>query len=538
MHRLSIARSLRVALIVLTGALVIVAALGVSSLYHSRQRYEDVLVRDSARSTAAANGLAAEVARHPSDAGALRRAQANEVVLQGRLRAEVSAARARARSQSRHAIVLVVVTGALALLGVLSLITLLGRTMRRPLDELVEATHDLATGNLERRVKPAGPRELRVLGSSFNAMGADLAAAHELLEQERQRLEVTIESLGDGLVVTEGQELTIANVNPRAAELVPELKAGEGALAQGSPLPPLEQALEREVTVEHRGRTLAATAARLGIASEGVVWTLRDMSDRVRLERAKSEFVATASHELRSPLTSIKGFVELLERSPGNMSERQKEFVEIILRSTDRLVDLVNDLLDVASIEADRVEINKRPIDVGEAVREVIELMGPRIEEKRQQLGTYLAPTLPLAMADPGRVRQIVANLLTNAHLYTPEGGKIHVGVEADRAWVQLVVADNGVGMDEEERARLFERFYRGADGARTATGTGLGLSIVSRSSRCMTGRSTSSPSRGGEPPFGCCSRPQSRVRSPESRLTLCAAAGCSWSTTSQKSRG
>src|SRR5207245_208400 len=161
--------------------------------------------------------------------------------------------------------------------------------------------------------------------------------------------------------------------------------------------------------------------------------------ERARLERAKSEFVATASHELRSPLTSIKGFVELLARSSETMSERQREFVDIILRSTDRLVDLVNDLLDVARIEADRVEINRRPIDVGEAVKEVAELMGPRIEDKNQQLGVYVAGALPPAFADPSRVRQIVANLLTNAHLYTHDGGRIHVGVEADRAWIQIV---------------------------------------------------------------------------------------------------
>ena len=110
------------------------------------------------------------------------------------------------------------------------------------------------------------------------------------------------------------------------------------------------------------------------------------MSERARLERAKSEFVATASHELRSPLTSIKGFVELLERSPENMSERQREFVDIILKSTDRLVDLVNDLLDVARIEADHVEINRRPIDVGEVVHEVVELMEPRVVAKHQHL--------------------------------------------------------------------------------------------------------------------------------------------------------
>src|SRR5256885_4005392 len=105
--------------------------------------------------------------------------------------------------------------------------------------------------------------------------------------------------------------------------------------------------------------------------------------------------------------------------------------------------------------------------------------MGPRIREKHQQLGVYVAPTLPLAMADPGRVRQIVANLLTNAHLYTPEEGRIHVGVETDRASVQIVVADSGVGMTAQDTARVFERFYRGGDGRRPGPGTGLGLSIV-----------------------------------------------------------
>jgi CheY-like chemotaxis protein len=207
------------------------------------------------------------------------------------------------------------------------------------------------------------------------------------------------------------------------------------------------------------------------------VWTVRDISERARLERAKSEFVATASHELRSPLTSIKGFVELLERSSETMPERQREFVDIILKSTDRLVDLVNDLLDVARIDADHVEINRRPIDVGEAVEEVVELMGPRIGAKHQELSVYVAPTVPLALADAARVRQIVANLLTNAHLYTQEGGFIHVSVEPDRAWVQIVVEDSGVGMSLEEASRVFDRFYRGRKGS--TPGTGLGLSIV-----------------------------------------------------------
>jgi signal transduction histidine kinase len=540
---LTIARSLRLALITLTLVLAVVAALGVSSLYNARQQYENVLARSSSLATAAANLTSAAIAEQEvlrdargSGAAQVRRqagsafaaaaasAQAlarNDPVSAGLLRAQIAAAgqaralaergrfaaasapggplaqggtfasqlqarqnarqataRGKARSDSRRAIVLVVVAGLLALLGALALITVLVGTMRGPLDELVGATRALAAGELKRRVQPAGPRELRDLGAAFNAMGQDLASAQHRIEEERERLAVTIESLGDALIVTEPNSTTIATVNPRATQLVPELAVGVGVDGPGSPLPPLESALRGETLVEHRGRALAVTAAKLGSDAHGVVWTVRDTSERARLERAKSEFVATASHELRSPLTSIKGFVELLKRSPENMSERQREFVDIILRSTDRLVDLVNDLLDVARIEADRVEINRRPIDVGEAIREVAELMGPRIAEKHQTLGLYIAPTLPLAHADPGRVRQIVANLLTNAHLYTAEGGKIHLGAEADRAWVQIVVADSGVGMTSEEAGRIFERFYRGVDGG-SGPGTGLGLSIV-----------------------------------------------------------
>jgi two-component system phosphate regulon sensor histidine kinase PhoR len=544
MGRLSIARSLRLALIGLTVVLAVVAALGVSSLYNARQQYEDTLAETSELSIAAANLVATGIAegevlrdaQGPTAASARRQvasaygsaaasalslargdpislslvrkqivteAQARRLATSGRVADAIAivgplararqlaarlqarqhvrqaAARAKARSDSRRAIILVAVAGLLALLGALALIAALVSAMRRPLDELVNATRGLAAGELERRVQPSGPRELQDLGAAFNAMGNELAGAQQRIEEERRRLAVTIESLGDALIVTEPGSTKIATVNPRAAELVPELPVGGRADARDSPLPPLEAALQGEAIVEHRGRALAVTAAPLGSNADGVVWTVRDMSERARLERAKSEFVATASHELRSPLTSIKGFVELLDRSPENMSERQREFVDIILRSTDRLVDLVNDLLDVARIEADRVEINRRPIDVGEAVREVAELMGPRLAEKGQHLSLYVAPTLPLALADPGRVRQIIGNLLTNAHLYTDKEGRIHIGVEADRAWVQIVVQDSGVGMTEEETERVFERFYRGADGGRSGPGTGLGLSIV-----------------------------------------------------------
>ncbi|HEY1516934.1 MAG TPA: ATP-binding protein [Solirubrobacteraceae bacterium] len=544
MQHLSIARSLRLALVALTLALALVAALGIASLYNSRQTYENKLEQTSSLATAAANlasaGIAEEEvlrdARGPTApaarsqvaatyrnaaatartlaegdprsehlvsaqvaaedqarrlattgqlpaatavSGPLARARGLATQLQTRQLIREAAAREQARGDSRRALVLIIVAGVLALAGALALITVLVRSMRRPLDELVDATHSLAEGKLERRVHPSGPRELQDLGGAFNQMGEDLATAQHRIEEERHRLAVTIESLGDALIVTEPGSSRIATVNPRAADLVPELVVGGQVDGEDSPLPPEQSALRREMLIDHGGRSLAVTAAKLGSVDAGVVWTVRDMSERARLERAKSEFVATASHELRSPLTSIKGFVELLQRSPESMSDRQREFVDIILKSTDRLVELVNDLLDVARIEADHVEINRRPIDVGEVVAEVVELMEPRMLDKHQQLSSYVAPTLPPALADPGRVRQIVANLLTNAHLYTPEGGNIHVGVEPDRAWVQIVVADSGVGMNDEEISRVFDRFYRAGNRSGSNPGTGLGLSIV-----------------------------------------------------------
>jgi signal transduction histidine kinase/HAMP domain-containing protein len=543
MSRLSIARSLRLALVGLAVALAIVAAIGIASLYSARQHYENTLVASSDLATAVANLTSAGVvqaeiqrdargpgapaarvsaaaaferaaraatalaatdptsarlvaqqialqrqaaqqaaghAAAPTGAGGGPLAQAGAIAdrLQARERARQSQASRDDRSQSRTAVIVVVVAGALALMAALALIAALVRSMREPLDELVNATGELASGTLERRVQPSGPRELRELGLAFNAMADDLATAQAALEDERHRLAVTIESLGDGLIVTRSGSTEIEAVNPRAAELVPELVPGGRVDSPGSPLPQLDAALEHEVAIDHGGRVLSVTAGRLGELA-GVVWTVRDVTERAQLERAKSEFVATASHELRSPLTSIKGFVELLERNPEGMSSRQREFVDIIKRSTDRLVELVNDLLDVARIEADHVEINPRPIDVGEAMRELAELMGPRVDAKHQHLGVYVAPTLPLAMADPERIRQVIGNLLTNAHLYTPEGGRIHVGVEADRAWVRIVVADSGIGMTPEETEHAFDRFYRARSSSATTPGTGLGLSIV-----------------------------------------------------------
>lgn len=532
--RLPLARSLVVALLGVSLVLAVIAVLAVSSLYESRQVYENELARSYSTEVAVANLLAAGVVeeavlRTGGDTSARQRVAASyglaaaaaraavrgdaasaelietQVSAQGRARAATGdtrdqelrssrqiatgvaerqrerrvAARAEARGSSRRATITAAAAGGLALLAALGLAAALIGSVRRPLDALVSATRFVARGDTEVQVREEGPAELRQLAGSFNTMAGGLAEARAQVESERRRLAAVVESLGDALVMA-GGDGRVVQVNPRAADLVPELGIGGNTQASGSPLPRLTDALSHEVQIEHRERTLAVTAARLGEKeADGVVWTIRDISDRARLERAKSEFVATASHELRSPLTSIKGFAELLLRSEG-LGERQREFAETVVLSTNRLVDLVNDLLDVTRIEAGHMELLRRPTEIGEVVEEVVHLMRPRIEAKRQTIKLEMPANTPPAMADPARIRQIVNNLVTNAHLYTPEGGNITVRVGVDGGMVALMISDDGPGLNRRQLAHLFDRFYRGeADDGIKQPGTGLGLSIV-----------------------------------------------------------
>ena len=447
---------------------------------------EDGVSLTLSRRMSGARYAARALAVRPADAAARERAAqrldvvrqtTRELSLRQAVRREAS--RVDTRRRTRSALVAIVLGVGLALIAVLSFLTLLIRSMRRPLDDLVDATHRMATGDRAVRVEAEGPRELAALGESFNVMSADLALASQRVESQRQRLATIIESLGDGLVICDARDVIVAT-NPRATQLVSYLRVGAAAHAPSSPLPALGEALAGEVTTDVGGVTLAVTAARLGGPDAGVVWTLRDISERARLEQAKTDFVATASHELRSPLTSIKGFIELLQSTENdNLTDRQREFINIALQSTDRLVDLVNDLLDVARIESGEYEIQPRSCDLRDTLEEVAALMSPRLEDKHQRLVVEISERRPPALVDPARVRQIVTNLLTNAHQYTGEHGTITLRLDADAQATRIAVSDTGHGMSAEDVRHVFDRFYRGASSDRRSPGTGLGLPIV-----------------------------------------------------------
>ena len=209
-----------------------------------------------------------------------------------------------------------------------------------------------------------------------------------------------------------------------------------------------------------------------------------------RANLAKSDFVSFVAHELKNPMTSIKGYTELLAAgSVGQINEMQANFLNTIRSNVERMSALVSDLNDNAKIEANRLRLDFKPVEVMEVVDEVMRSTKRQVEDKRQTIELQLSPYLPLVWADRLRVGQVLTNLISNAHKYTPEGGNIIVGAEAtNNQWdpegakrvVHLWVKDNGIGIGMEDQAKIFQRFFRSDDSkAREVPGTGLGLNIT-----------------------------------------------------------
>jgi signal transduction histidine kinase len=353
-----------IAFAVLTG----LAIVGVARFLQQRQDFEDATARSYQVEITARNRLAAGV--HPHAAKTVILAQKDK---RQKLRSEID-------SETRDTALLVGAGLIAGLTGAALLFSGLISSMRRPLEELVEASGRLAAGDLEARVKVGGLSETAALGNAFNEMAGEL-----------------------------------------------QRRAGE----------------------------------------------------RDELETMKDEFVLTASHELRSPLTSVQGFAELLMLERDKLSPAQADTVEIILDNTRHLVRLLNDLLDLARSDAGRLTIKPKPTDVGSLVEDAARTMRSQTEGKDQSLDVAVEPDLPRIDVDRDRIRQVLVNLLTNAHEYCPQGAAISLKAERRDAEVQLVVADNGPGMAEDQLEHIFERFTRGDAGlTQHVGGTGLGLAI------------------------------------------------------------
>jgi PAS domain S-box-containing protein len=227
---------------------------------------------------------------------------------------------------------------------------------------------------------------------------------------------------------------------------------------------------------------LAIENARLYEQERVLRQQLEGLNRQIRaVDRRKTEFVTLVSHELRTPLTSMAGYIALLlEGQGGPLTKRQREWLGTIGDNADCLVTLIDDLLDIARIEAGKIELKRMPLDLAPLIHEVARVLRPQLEGKGQCLTLDLAAALPAIVGDADRIRQILTNLLSNALKYTPCGGHITIAACGDAGCARVAVQDTGIGLTPDEQAELFTPFFRAQhDMTQGVGGTGLGLAIT-----------------------------------------------------------
>ncbi len=374
---------------------------------------------------------------------------------------------------------------------------LLGAALWTPLNQIARTARRLAAGQLDQRAEIPAWRELSELAEAINDMAQELEHRIRLSEERQYEMETLLNSMTEGVVAVDANGRVRFLNQPAAEQLGLHRAFGHGAdyreVVRLAPLQQLladtlqrQQSSQTEIvhTDGERRRYLLARATPIRGANgalNGAVMVLNDTTELHRLLNVRREFFANASHELRSPLTSIRGFLEtLLDPNPPPPDEQQK-FLHIALRQTRRLQTLVDDLLELTRLEQAPSDslIHRARLSAAQVVRDVVELYAMPIQAKALRVETVVPEQLEF-MADRELIIRALGNILDNAIRYSPDGGRIRIECRPVHNSVEVAVVDEGPGIEARHLPRLFERFYRvDKSRSRREGGTGLGLAIV-----------------------------------------------------------
>jgi two-component system sensor histidine kinase VicK len=384
---------------------------------------------------------------------------------------------------------LILIIEALAFGLVISILLsfLLSKTMVTPIQKLTEGAMRVAERDFSHEIEVLSQDEIGVLTDTFNDMAGQLRDTLRQVENERNKLDTLFLHMTDG-VVAFSREGEVIHSNPAAARMLrrplgPEasyeaLFGGVAALEQVLEVP---DHLEGDLQVRDSYLQLLMAPFDRGRKGGGVLVVLHDVTEQRKNEEMRREFVANVSHELRTPLTNIRSYAETLTESTGEIPpDMEKKFLGVILNESDRMTHIVQDLLTLSRFDSERDELKLARFPFGEAVKDIYNAVYMDAQKHSHTLTLDVEPDLPEILADRERVLQVMMNIVSNSIKYTPDGGHIDIyaGRRRDRVW--MIVNDDGIGIPEEDRPRIFERFYR-VDKARSrqSGGTGLGLSIA-----------------------------------------------------------
>jgi two-component system phosphate regulon sensor histidine kinase PhoR len=370
---------------------------------------------------------------------------------------------------------------------------------------LKDFARSVAAGDF--RPLPVGrPRdELSDLADALNETAHQLDSTIRSMSSERNRSNAILRSMAEGVAVVDAEERLvfcnrafseILNLDPASGEGRPLIEV----VRNSDLLSLIRRALQGDEGLQGsiamgfiQQRSFSVTAAPVkpfetGQGSDsggvekpaGAVIVLHDVSELRRLERVRQDFVANVSHEFKTPLTAIQGFAETLLAGALDDPSHNRRFLEIIRDHAARLARLTDDLLKLARIEAGKLEVEFRPVELRKLIEVCVETVSLRASQKQLKLGMHVPPGTPAVLGDASLLREVLENLLDNAVQYTPAGGSVEVTATVMAREAIVTVSDTGIGIPLVDQERIFERFYR-VDAARSreAGGTGLGLSIA-----------------------------------------------------------
>ncbi len=359
-----------------------------------------------------------------------------------------------------------------------------------PLRKMREAAFEVAKGKFDTKVPILTKDEIGELATGFNQMGRQLKFHINALSQEKEQLSSILSSMADG-VITFNRDGTILITNPPADRFLQHWYYEQSEDSEDAIPTTVKELLQSVVVTEMeqtdelslQGRSYVVIVSPLynNNTIRGAVAVVRDMTEERRLDKLRKDFIANVSHELRTPISMLQGYSEAIVDDIAGSVEEQKEIARIIYDESLRMGRLVNDLLDLARMEAGHITLNKDVIGVMPFTERVTNKFIGLAKEKKVSI--YFESDVKInseILMDPDRIEQVLTNLIDNALRHTPKGGKVTVVLTEGKGGYLFHVKDTGSGIPEEDLPFVFERFYK-ADKARTRgkSGTGLGLAIA-----------------------------------------------------------
>ncbi|UCZ52251.1 cell wall metabolism sensor histidine kinase WalK [Bacillus shivajii] len=390
---------------------------------------------------------------------------------------------------------IILVSFFIAFIIIVVLTSKLANQMITPIEDARRVANKLAEGDYTARTYEGSIDETGQLNRSLNVLAKSLSEITKTHQVQQERLETLIENMGSGLLLidTKGditlinrscndifQEATENWLNKLYYKVIKHKQVNK--IIQEIFLTEKSQHKQINLPIGIEIRHFDVYGAPIignDLKLNGIVLVFHDITDLKKLEKARKDFVANVSHELKTPVTSLKGFTETLLAGAVNDEEIRDKFLTIIANESERLEMLIYDLLELSKIEGEQFELNWQQNNMNVLVDEVYMILIEKADKKNMTLKKEISGDVILN-GDPHRLKQILINLINNAIMYTPEGGSITVRLREGVETILLEVEDTGIGISKKELPRIFERFYR-VDRARSRNsgGTGLGLAIV-----------------------------------------------------------